>query len=240
MRDYDKLACHKQVNIIIKISMKSSTVNRVNNGGENRRSQAQRTARSDTRMLEAAISLIIEWGAGKTTLKEIGELAGYSRGLAGYRFGSKEGLLNFVVRSIGEDWLQELKQVTAGKAGYEAICAATDAHFRFCVEAPDHVRAFYILWFESINPGAGGKDVIAGIHNRRKRDVIAWINAAIDKDLIDAAVDADVAASQFCSALVGIVYQWLMQPEAMDEIRQLHEGLKQSMALILGLKIENA
>jgi hypothetical protein len=82
--------------------------------------------------------------------------------------------------------------------------------------------------------------VIAGIHNRRKRDVIAWINAAIDKDLIDAAVDADVAASQFCSALVGIVYQWLMQPEAMDEIRQLHEGLKQSMALLLGLKIENA
>jgi AcrR family transcriptional regulator len=190
-------------------------------------------------MLEAAIRLIIERGAGKTTLKEVGEYAGYSRGLAGYRFGSKDGLLNFVVRSIGEDWLQELKQVTAGKVGYEAICAATDAHFRFCVEAPDHVRAFYILWFESINPGSGGKAVIAGIHNRRKRDVIAWINTAIDQGLIDSSIDAEVAAAQFCSALVGIVYQWLIKPDAMDEIRQLHKGLKQSMALFLGLKIDN-
>ena len=107
--------------------MQRSAAKRADPPSENRRSQAQRTALSDTRMLEAAIRLIIERGAGKTTLKEVGELAGYSRGLAGYRFGSKEGLLNFVVRSVGDDWLRELKQVTADKIGYAAICAATNA-----------------------------------------------------------------------------------------------------------------
>ena len=53
------------------------------------RTQAERTALSDRRMLEAAIRLIIERGTAGTTLREIGERAGYSRGLASYRFGNK-------------------------------------------------------------------------------------------------------------------------------------------------------
>ena len=52
--------------------------------------QAQRTALSDQRMFEVAIELVNERGTAKTTLKDIGEGAGYSRGLASYRFGSKD------------------------------------------------------------------------------------------------------------------------------------------------------
>ena len=54
--------------------------------------QAERSAQSDKKMFEAAIELINERGTAKTTLKDIGEHAGYSRGLASYRFGSKDGL----------------------------------------------------------------------------------------------------------------------------------------------------
>ena len=42
--------------------------------------QAQRTALSDQRMFEVAIELVNERGTAKTTLKDIGEGAGYSRG----------------------------------------------------------------------------------------------------------------------------------------------------------------
>ena len=199
-----------------------------------RHTQAQRTALSDERMLEAAINLIVERGTAKTTLKEVGELAGYSRGLAGYRFGSKEGLFSFVVHAISEEWLRELKKVTEGKFGLEAIRSATDAHYRFCLEAPDHVRAFYMLWFESISPGSEVKEVIAMIHQRRQRDVIEWIRRAIEAGTIGADVKVEAAAAQFCSALVGIVYQWLVNPDAMDEIEELHEGLKRTMETLLG------
>ena len=54
--------------------------------------QAERTALSDQKMFEMAIELVNERGTAKTTLKDIGEGAGYSRGLASYRFGSKDGL----------------------------------------------------------------------------------------------------------------------------------------------------
>tara|TARA_R110002072_G_C7961020_1_gene533902 strand:- start:1394 stop:2068 length:675 start_codon:yes stop_codon:yes gene_type:complete len=197
-------------------------------------SQTERTALSDKRMLEAAIKLIIERGTEKTTLKEVGEIAGYSRGLAGYRFGSKQGLFSFVVHAISEEWLQELKKVTEGKFGIQAIRAATDAHYRFCLEAPDHVRAFYILWFESITPGSETKEVIAAIHQRRQRDVIEWIHRGIKTKMITIHVnDIEAVAAQFCSALVGIVYQWLVSPDSMNEIEELHKGLKRTMETLL-------
>ena len=62
------------------------------------RTQAERTAISDKAMLDAAIELILEHGTDKTTLAAIGEKAGYSRGLATYRFGSKAGLYDEVTR----------------------------------------------------------------------------------------------------------------------------------------------
>ena len=49
--------------------------------------QAERSALSDKLMFDAAVQLINERGTAKTTLKDIGEVAGYSRGLASYRFG---------------------------------------------------------------------------------------------------------------------------------------------------------
>lgn len=184
-------------------------------------------------MLEVAIKLIVERGTVKTTLKEVGELAGYSRGLAGYRFGSKEGLFSFVVHAISEEWLHELTKATEDKQGIDAIHSATDAHYRFCCAAPDHVRAFYILWFESISPGSEAKEVIVGVHQRRQRDVTEWITLAINRGDIGPSIDANNVAAQYCSALVGIVYQWLLNPDSMDEIEQLHEGLKRTMEILL-------
>ncbi|MFT5425387.1 MAG: AcrR family transcriptional regulator [Gammaproteobacteria bacterium] len=213
--------------------MSITVANSINELSQARQTQAERTAISDELMLEAAIKLIVERGTAKTTLKDIGEQAGYSRGLAGYRFGSKEGLFSFVIHAISEEWLRELKKVTADKVGIEAIREATDAHYRFCLDAPDHVRAFYILWFESISPGSEAKEVIATIHRRRQRDVVEWICQAVEAGTINTSVNIEAVAAQFCSALVGIVYQWLVSPDSMDEIEELHKGLKRTMEILL-------
>lgn len=195
-----------------------------------RRSHAERTGISDQRMLEAAISLIIERGTDKTTLKDVGELAGYSRGLAGYRFGSKAGLFEFIVRSVGEQWLAELKSKTAGKQGLDAVCAAIDEHCRFCIEASDAVRAFYVLWFESLGVQSPVQTVINGIHERRRKDVAAWIeNSGYRGD-----VSAEDIAGQFNAAVLGIAYQWLAHPDNPDAIRSLHQTLKHTMTLYCG------
>lgn len=198
-----------------------------------RRTQQARTALSDERMLAAAIRLICARGTAGTTLKEVGELAGYSRGLASYRFGTKAGLFSFLVKAVGEEWLGELRKAVQDQVGLAAICAGTDAHYRFVRDAADRIRAFYILWFDSIGPDAELKKVIAAIHERRRRDVERWIRGGIQAGSVRPDVNVRSLAEQFCAAIIGIVYQWLVTPEAHKHIRDLHEGLKAQMTRAL-------
>jgi AcrR family transcriptional regulator len=195
--------------------------------------QPERSALSDARMADAAVALICERGAGATTLKEVGLRAGYSRGLASYSFGSKAGLWSFLIRRIGEEWLAELQRAVAGTSGVETIHAAVDAHCRFLLDSPERIRAFYILWFESVGPDPALREVIAGAHQRRQRDVEEWIRAGIEAGTVRPDIDVQVVAEQFCAAIIGIVYTWLVSPMAHAEVKQLHAGLKQQMTMAL-------
>ena len=198
-----------------------------------RLTQVERKEISDTKMLEVAIDLIVERGTEQLTLKDVGERAGYSRGLAGYRFGNKAGLFDFVLRSVGDEWLAELTSVTNHKSGYQAIAAALDAHSKFCEDAPKHVEAFYRLWFESLAPKSPLRPVIMGIHGRRHRDVMGWIEQGIEEGLIAPLVSPKLIADQFSAAVIGIVYQWMSDAENIEEIRSLHNGLKKMMKMML-------
>jgi AcrR family transcriptional regulator len=202
--------------------------------------QPERSALSDARMADAAIALICERGAAATTLRDVGLRAGYSRGLASYRFGSKEGLWAFLIRTIGEEWLAELQQVAAGTTGLDTIRAAVDAHCRFLLESSARIRAFYVLWFESIGPDPSLRAVIMGAHARRQRDVEEWITSGIEAGTVRAEVDVRSVAEQFCAAIIGIVYTWLVAPLADTEVHRLHDGLKQQMTEVLDAAVTAA
>lgn len=189
-------------------------------------------------MADAAVALICDRGAAATTLKDVGLNAGYSRGLASYRFGSKAGLWSFLIRTIGEEWLAELQQAVANTSGLETIHAAVDAHCRFLLDSPERIRAFYILWFESVGPDPALRDVIAGAHQRRQRDVEEWIRGGIETGTVRPDVDVRAVAEQFCAAIIGIVYTWLVSPIAHAEVRHLHDGLKRQMTAVLSPRIE--
>jgi AcrR family transcriptional regulator len=195
--------------------------------------QPERSALSDARMVDAAVALICEHGAGATTLKDVGLRAGYSRGLASYRFGTKAGLWSFLIKTIGEEWLAELRRAVAGTSGLETIHAAVDAHLRFLLDSSQRIRAFYILWFESVGPDPALRDAITGAHQRRQRDVEGWIRGGIEARNVDPAADVAAVAEQFCAAIIGIVYTWLVSPLAHAQVRHLHDGLKQQMTTVL-------
>lgn len=211
-------------------SKKISSV--LDTGAENRLSQAERTELSDQKMFDATVQLIVKYGPAGTSLKEVGVLAGYSRGLASHRFGSKENLFGFTLGKLGDMWLQQLTAATQGHVGTPAVEKALDQHYQFCVDAPDYVRTFYKLWFESVNASDVLGDAIKAIHQRRHDDVVAWI---IQDPTVPDAVKckADDIASQFAASVVGIVYYWLANPEQLQKVRQLHEGLKQTMQQLI-------
>ena len=72
-----------------------------------RRTQAERRDESEQRLLAAAAALIEAEGFAAVTFDRVGALAGYSRGLAGQKFGSKDGLVRAVIAFI-QQRLREL------------------------------------------------------------------------------------------------------------------------------------
>lgn len=184
--------------------------------GNGRRTQAERTALSDQKMFEAAIKLIIEHGTQKTTLKEIGEMAGYSRGLANYRFGSKDGLMLELFARFDERWKKHLKSYVEDKAGIAGIKSAADALRDFLKLEPDYMRAMYILWYESLGHDSEIKTRLADHHRVYREDATRWIRRGIEDGEISSSVDAEQFAVQYCAFIFGTVYQWLVDAAALD------------------------
>lgn len=182
-------------------------------GSPLRRRQADRTALSDRLLTEAAIELLVKSGIQGTTLQAVGERAGYSRGLATHRFGSKAGLFGKVLQIASRDWLDRVQAAVDKRVGADALCAATDAAEAFIRERPEEVRAMYLLWFLSIDPSADYKSNIASVHHAQRRDVAQWIRAGQATGTVDKRVDPVRVAEQYVASMAGIIYQWLATPE---------------------------
>ena len=181
-----------------------------------RMTQAERTALSDQRMFDAAISLINEHGTQKTTLKEIGEMAGYSRGLANYRFGSKDALLNELFSRFDKRWKAHLNDYVSDKSGIEAVRAAAHALRDFLKRESGYMRAMYILWYESLGHESAIRSRLAGHHDVYRKDATRWVRQGIDAGEIDPGVNPQQFAVQYCAFIFGTVYQWLVKPAAID------------------------
>jgi AcrR family transcriptional regulator len=185
-----------------------------------RRTQAERTALSDARMFDAAMQLIVEQGTHATTLKAVGERAGYSRGLASSRFGSKDALFGQLVLHFNTSWTRELANKVGTRGGAHACLAALHAVEDFLSSHSTYMQAMYILWFESISTHNDVRDHLAAYHKIYRDDVAHWVEEGISCGEIDADVDAECYAFGFCSFIFGTVYQWLVAPNNLDLSKQ--------------------
>lgn len=181
-----------------------------------RMTQAERTALSDARMLEAAKELIVEHGTHNTTLREVGERAGYSRGLASNRFGSKEGLFDQLVRDFNRRWASELRGGVGSSTGLPAFCAALDAVEYFLLNRSHEMKALYILWFESMSSHDEIRKRLARNHTAYRRDAEKWVREGIREGTISDTIDPQCFAIEFASLIFGLIYQWLVDPDKID------------------------
>jgi AcrR family transcriptional regulator len=178
--------------------------------------QAERTAISDKAMIDAAMDLILEHGTDKTTLAAIGEKAGYSRGLASYRFGSKAGLFDAVCKSISRDWLGYLKEGVGDRVGIDAMCTALDAFFQFVSDSPEEARVLQILYCGAASPKSEYRQTSVNIHQRQQDDVAQWVKAGIENGEIRKDADPKSIAAQYIAYISGMTYLWLINPKSVD------------------------
>lgn len=120
------------------------------------RTQAQRRALSEQKLIEAAIALVGEKGFSQTTIDDVGQRAGYSRGLVSNRYGSKLGLGLAIFEHNRHVIGQFMRDQTAEVEGqYQILVQLCAGYFRAMAEAAVEMKALFVMMFEAIGPLPG-------------------------------------------------------------------------------------
>lgn len=194
-----------------------------------RRTQVERVAESDRRMLAAALRLIGERGYRGTSLAAVGEAAGYSRGLVHERFGSKSGLLWALVKQMLRAWNEESRahDGTRERTAIEALCDLLD-HHRRAIEEDRGIRALYALMFEALGPTPDLQPEFRALHQRFRADIEQILRAGIRAKTIRSDIDPKAQAALLLATQRGIAFQWLLEPHAFS-LERAYAELKQSL-----------
>ena len=198
------------------------------------RTQAERTALAETRMVLAAIDLLNTAGVQGTTLVAIGDKAGYSRGLATHHFGSKAGLFTTVLKRLSAAWSKELKRKLGDKTGLPALTTAIDAHLAHALRHPEYIRAQNILWGAALDPSSEFKPNVAEFLRIQRDSVSRWGEAGQAAGEIRESLDPRRFAEQFYGGLLGLNNQWLLGQDF--DLAKAYEDFKQNIVRLVSTK----
>jgi AcrR family transcriptional regulator len=184
--------------------------------------QAERTRRSTSALLNAAAELIVEGGFEAMTFAAIGERAGYSRGLVTSRFGSKDGLVEALIGRIVGVWGdRNIFPYTRGQSGLAQVVIALDAVRWQAASDTRSLRVLYALIFEALGRDEVLRRRIADLHVEMRRDFADWINRGLQDGSIRSGISPNTDAALIVSELRGIGFQWLLDPERFNPVPSL-------------------
>ena len=211
-----------------------------------RRSHAQRREESERRMLDAALAIVARRGTVRMTLAEVGEAAGYSRGLPAHRFGSKAGLLHALAGYIGERFGQQRSRGARPAPGLAAILGNIHFYFSRRGGAWTATRALMVMMSEvCMAPAAGAPPVPAAAAQHDaglranvvayNRSALAWfeqhIRSGIAQGEIAAGTDPALTAVILLGAMRGVMQQWLVDEQI--KLPAVRDRLQQIVAQVL-------
>jgi AcrR family transcriptional regulator len=186
-----------------------------------RRSQAARRDESERRLLSAAAEVVVERGMGAATFENIGARAGYSRGLVGQRFGSKQGMVEALIAQLQERLgaLMDARQAD-DTSGLEAILIYVDV-FLSALERDRELRAYFVLLAASVADVSELRAPFAAAHKEVEQRLEALFLRGKVEGSVRAGLDADAAALMTGALLFGLSMQLLLDPNmALGPLRE--------------------
>ena len=177
-----------------------------------RQTQVERRAESEQRLLAAAAELIATEGFAAASLERIGQIAGYSRGLASQKFGSKDGLVTALIAAVIAHSTELLASRDAAPLSpLDDIIAYADV-ILVQIERDPFIRAYWVMMASAIANRLPMQAQFLAEHEKVKQRLSGLIVQGQANGEIDAAIDADAAALSIGSTLLGIGVECLLDP----------------------------
>lgn len=178
--------------------------------GDSRRTQAERRAESDSRMLRAATELIAKHGSAGVSLAKIGVAAGYSRGLPTERYGSKSNLLEAVI-DASDAWFQRrLAARLAGRSGLDSLRERIRAHLDTVRESRVPTVALFLLIIDSAATLPELRPRVQRLNERWRQGILRDLESARVAGALPTGLDTERHAVLILSAMHGVAVQALI------------------------------
>lgn len=178
-------------------------------------------AESDARIIAAAIEAFADRGYHRTTLKQIGEAAGYTGTLISRRYGSKAALARIVFAHI-------LGRLTPVGEGDPAVLVDPDIsarrqldsfvrrYLQDAADEPARLRALYVLIGESLGGMDEIDDEVAHVNTVFRDHLAAYVSLGQQQREFRPDLDAELVAVIIVGALRGVVMQILAEAGHFD------------------------
>lgn len=175
-----------------------------------RRTQAQRRAQSEDRLLGAAAAIIAEEGYLAATLERVGERAGFSRGLASRKYGSKDGLIEAVIWHVSTQVHAEVDAAVTGlESPLDQLLTLFD-RFVELVQQETAVRAYFVLFSAMIANRLETRSVFDEVQQRFGTRIEEMVRAGQASGAISSALPPSHLAFMVGCLLAGIAIETAM------------------------------
>ena len=183
---------------------------------ETGRTHAERRREAESKIVQAAFEIVAQRGVDQLTLAEAGEKAGYSRALPAHYFESREALLAAVAEHAARNYRKRLSENNLpADDGIDSLLAAIAFYLDDSRGWPKKLHAFYEITNAALRWPAIA-EVVARLNREWTDRIATQIRAAQQKGDIRADIDTVAEAVVVCSAMRGIMSQWLVAPDDID------------------------
>lgn len=193
-----------------------------------RRTQQERKAESERAVILAALNLFARQGYMRTTLNEIGKAAGYTGGLVSHRFGSKEGLLQAVLKHIRTRFLDDqLGSAITMDSAEESLRNYIEIYINEVTVREGRVRALYVIMGEALGAVPEIRKDIAELNEHTRNHLAGIIQRGMASSEFRNDADTDTSALLVMGTLRGVVLQYLADPQAFNVkavIKSIQDG----------------
>lgn len=181
------------------------------------RTQAERRATSERRLLDAAAKVIAERGTTSVSFADIAREAGCSHGLPGYLFGSKTDLLLALVNDVLGEFHDFLVRPSIGsRRGLPALLGTVKVFLGTLGRPYPYTRALYVM----IGEAAGSPPELQAAlnaHQESARKMIGrTLRDGIERGHIRPDIDVEAQAVVIFSVVRGVGFQAVMDPNSFD------------------------
>jgi len=182
-----------------------------------RRTQAERRAASEERLLESAATLVATRGTARASLGDIAATAGCSRGLPTYLFGSKEGLLLALADYLVERFRTRLfEPALEQRQGLPALVIWLRVYVDSLRGPELQVRAACVLLGEALGSEPAFLPAVNRLHRNVRSMVEHYLREGIERGEIRHDIDPVAHAAILIGTLRGISLLAVTDPDSLD------------------------